>query len=104
MGDAGGELAERSKLIRLHQAVLSGAQIVQRFCQFPCAGLNLVEQPSVFDRDDRLVGERLHELDLLVNERMDLLARQREHSNRLAARNSGTASRVRAGSESPASR
>ena len=33
------------------------------------------EQPHVLDRDDRLVGERLEERDLLVGERAGLSAR-----------------------------
>src|SRR2546425_2056992 len=33
--------------------------------------LDLVEEPDVLDRDRRLVGERLHELDLAIRERAD---------------------------------
>jgi hypothetical protein len=32
--------------------------------------LHLLEQPHVFDRDHCLVGESLHQLDLLVGERL----------------------------------
>jgi hypothetical protein len=39
MGDTGGQLAERGELLGLHQAILRGAQIVQRFCQFAGAPL-----------------------------------------------------------------
>ena len=42
MGDAGGELAERSQLLGLHQAVLRGAQIVERQRQLLGALLHLV--------------------------------------------------------------
>ena len=35
---------------------------------------NSVEQPRVLDGDDSLGGEVLHQLDLLVGERADLLA------------------------------
>ena len=57
--DAGGELAERGELLRLHEAVLRGPQILERARQLlgPC--LHLLEQPHVLDRDHRLVGEGL---------------------------------------------
>ena len=45
----------------------SDSQIVGALAQ-------LVEQPRVLDGDDRLGGEVLHQLDLLVGERTDLLA------------------------------
>ena len=44
-----------------------GGLLLQRFAQ-------LVEQPGVLDGDDRLAGEVLHQLDLLVGERANLLA------------------------------
>ena len=45
----------------------SDSQIVGALAQ-------LVEQPRVLDGDDGLRGEVLHQLDLLVGERADLLA------------------------------
>ena len=60
VGNARGELAERSKFLRLHQAVLRGAEIIERLRKFPRAILHLCEQPSVLDRDDCLVGEGLN--------------------------------------------
>ena len=48
------------------------------------ARLHLLEQPHVLDRDHRLVGEGLDQLDLLVGERPHLRARQREDADRLA--------------------
>jgi hypothetical protein len=45
----------------------SGGLLLQRFSQ-------LVEQPSVLDGDDGLVGEVRHQLDLLVGERANLRA------------------------------
>ena len=77
--DAGGELAERGELLRLHQAILGGAQILKRRGQFARARLDLVEQPHVLDRDDSLVGECRDQLDLLVGERARFPALQREH-------------------------
>ena len=47
--------------------------------------LQLVEQPRVFDRDDSLVGEVLHQLDLLVAERPHVLA-LKERSDRAPLR------------------
>ena len=54
-----------------------GGLLLQRFAQ-------LVEQPRVLDGDDRLGGEILDQLDLLVGERADLLAVDRRscRSNR----------------------
>ena len=39
--DTGGQLAERGELLRLDEAVLGSAQVLQRFRQFARAGLNL---------------------------------------------------------------
>ena len=64
MGDAGGELAERGELLRLDQAVLRLAQVVERGGELLRARLHLVEQAHVLDRDDRLIGEGLDDLDL----------------------------------------
>ena len=62
MGDAGGELAERSELLGLHQAVLRGAQLVEGSRNFPGTFLNLLEQTDILDRDHGLVGEGLDPL------------------------------------------
>jgi hypothetical protein len=43
--------------------------------QFASASLHLIEQSHILDRDHRLVGKGLHELDLLVREGADLLVR-----------------------------
>ena len=64
--DAGGELAEGSQLLGLHQAILGGAQVVEGSGEFPGALLDFVEQADVFDRDHGLVGKRCNQLDLLV--------------------------------------
>ena len=68
MGDAGGELAERSELFGLHQAILRGAQFVERQRQLLGALLHLVEQTHVLDGDDGLVGKGLHQIDLALAE------------------------------------
>ena len=41
------------------------------FRQLFRARLHLLEQPHVLDRDHRLVGESLNELDLLIGERFN---------------------------------
>ena len=64
VGDAGGELAERGQLLGLDQAVLRGAQIVQRFGKLARALLDLLEQVDIRDRDHRLIGEGFDGLDL----------------------------------------
>ena len=43
----------------------------------------LVEQPGVLDGDDGLVGEVLHQLDLLVGERTNLLAIDADRADQL---------------------
>jgi hypothetical protein len=58
--------------------------LLQRFRQVPRACLHLVEQPRILDCDHRLVGEVLHQLDLLAGERPDLLAVDADHPDQLA--------------------
>src|SRR5262249_51824306 len=41
--------------------------------QFLRPGLELTKESSVFDRDGRLVGERLHQRDMAVGERSHLM-------------------------------
>ena len=53
-------------------------------CCCSSASLRLVEQAHVLDRDRRLVGERLHQRDLLVGERPRLHAPQRDRADRVA--------------------
>ena len=50
--------------------------------QLAVAGLQLGEQPHVLDGDDRLVGEGLQELDLLVREGPDLRAPDSDRADR----------------------
>ena len=54
VGDAGGELAERRRLLALDQPVLRGAQVLRAIGQLAGA---LVEQADITDRNRRLVGE-----------------------------------------------
>ena len=49
--------------------------MLQRLAQFCIALLQFLEQPDVLDSDDRLIGEGLDKLDLLVGERS-----QRSHA------------------------
>ncbi len=49
-------------------------------CELAALVLDLVEQADVFDRDHRLVGEGLNELDLLVRERAHRGSRQRNRA------------------------
>ena len=48
--------------------------LLQRFAQIVGALAQFVEQAGILDGDDGLGGEILHQLDLLVGERADLLA------------------------------
>src|SRR5579883_1973800 len=72
MSDACGELAERSKLFGLDQAVLRGAKVVQGTLELARLGLYFLEQADIAERDHRLIGEGLEQRDLLVAERIDL--------------------------------
>ena len=80
--DTGGELTKRGELLRLHQAVLCGAQVLQRFRQFAGAGFHAFKQPHVLDRNRGLVGERSQELDLFVGERPRLRTGQCQYAHR----------------------
>src|SRR5262245_40553720 len=62
------ELARRTRDDAQH---LRGRRLLlQRLGQFTSAGLHLVEQPHVLNRDHRLIGEGLDKRDLLVIERL----------------------------------
>ena len=78
VGDAGGELAERGELLRLDQAVLRLAQVVERGGELLRARLHLVEQARILDRDDGLVGEGLHSVDLSLVKRPRLQSHQHQ--------------------------
>ena len=93
MRDACGELAERSEFFGLHQAILRGAQIVERLRQFPRALLNLFEQAHIGDGDDRLVGEGCDQFDLLWREGLHALAGKDDHTYRLVFAQQGNAKR-----------
>jgi hypothetical protein len=84
VGYSGGQLAERSKLFRLHQAVLRGAQIFERLAQLLGSHLNVVKQAHILDRDHRLVGKGGQQFDLLVGERPNASPHQYKYANRHA--------------------
>ena len=85
------------RLITLSTSAVRGL-LLQRLGQLAVRCLQLVEQPRVLDRDDGLVGERLHQLDLLVGERPHFLAVDGDHADRHRPR---AASARRARSRSP---
>ena len=62
---------ERGQFLRLDQAVLCGAQVLQRLRQFPRALLLGLEQPHVLDGDHGLVGERLDQLDFALHKQFE---------------------------------
>ena len=60
------------------------------------ASVELLEQPHVLDRDDRLIGEGFEQLDLLFGEKANFCIRRMMNcSNGLPSRSSGAASTVR---------
>ena len=64
VSDARHQPSQRGQLFGLYEAVLRGAEILERLRQLPCALLDLGEQPRVLDGDHRLTGEGFQELDL----------------------------------------
>ena len=70
--DAGGELAERGEFLGLHQAVLRGAQFVERCDSSLVRACTSSNSRDILDRDHRLVGEGLQQLDVMVGERAGL--------------------------------
>src|SRR5713226_6758766 len=65
--------------------------LVQRLREVRVPRLQLLEQPDVLDRDDRLVGEGLKESALLVGERPNLGAPDRDYPEDLGPAEQGDA-------------
>jgi hypothetical protein len=59
-------------------------QLLDGAGQLVCARTQFVEQSDIFNRDHRLVGEGLSQLDLLVGKGPDFGAGQHHHPDRLA--------------------
>ena len=75
MGDAGGELAERSELFRLHEAILRFAKVGEGLFEFARARLHLLEQARILDGDDGLIGEGAQDFDVARREGAGFRAR-----------------------------
>src|SRR5262249_10145991 len=73
------ELAERSKLLGLDQAILSGAQVIQRPRQFSGALLDFLKQSSVLNGDKGLICKSGGEFYLLLAEGAYDMPRQDEY-------------------------
>src|SRR5205814_8845937 len=58
--------------------------VFERFLQIARPFVQLVEQSDILDRDNRLVGERFQEIDLLVAKGLLFLADQGDRADRLA--------------------
>src|SRR5262245_60505960 len=59
-----------------------GSQFPDRLCQLACPRLQFLKQPHVLDGDDRLVGKGFEQRDLIISERTDLLAADRNNPDR----------------------
>ena len=59
VGDAGGELAERSHLLGLQQTGLCDLQVAQRRFGGVASGADFAEQPGILHGNDGLCGEAL---------------------------------------------
>jgi hypothetical protein len=55
--------------------------MLQRLAQFRVAITEFLEEPHIFDRDDRLVGESFEQLDLLLGVRTNFRAADVDRSN-----------------------
>ena len=67
------------------QHVARRGLVFERLLEIVGALAQFVEQPRVLDRDDRLVGEGAHQLDLPLGERLDMVAGQAEGAGYLRA-------------------
>ena len=81
VSDAGGELTERGELLRLDEAVLRGAQILQRCGQLARTSLHAFEQTNILNRNRRLVSKCCNQLNLLVSEWPDFGTCQRQNAD-----------------------
>ena len=58
--------------------------LLQQFSEVACSCLQILEQPDIFDRDNRLVGKSGDQLDLLLVERLWLGLGDKNHADDLA--------------------
>ena len=75
MGDAGGELAERGELLGLDQAILRGAQVVERLRQSWVRGWTCSNSATFSIAITAWSAKVCNQLDLLVGERSHFLTR-----------------------------
>ena len=64
------QICDGERLMTLEHIARRGL-LLERLLQLRSPRLHLLEQPHILDRDHRLVGEGLDELDLLIGERPD---------------------------------
>ena len=62
----------------------SGSLLLQRFAQIVGAPAQLIQQPRVLDGDDRLVGERRHQVDLFRGKWLRPVSPYKDHSDDLS--------------------
>jgi len=79
-----GQLPQRRKLLRLHEAILRGPQIPWRLGQFARATLNVLEQARILDRHHRLICKGLQQLNGGFCELARCLAPDHERAHDLA--------------------
>ena len=84
LGDDGGEHGfEIERRVHRLRHFAERAQLLNGAAKFVGALAQFVQQPSVLDCNDGLVGEILNQLDLLVGEGANFLAVKRERTNQL---------------------
>ena len=82
--DAGGQLTERGELLGLDQPLLCGSKLLERFRQFACPGFDILEQARILDREHRLAGEGLEQVDCRGREEAWLLTAHYKRANNAA--------------------
>src|SRR5215204_2531205 len=81
MRDAGGQLTEGRELLRLNQSILGGSELFKRVRQFARTGSYVLEQASVLNREHRLRGESLQEVDRRFREHSRLFSADYERAD-----------------------
>ena len=83
MGNARGELTERSKFLRLNEAILCRSQVLERPRKVIRALSKFVEQPRILDGDDGLIGKGGDRFNLSVGKFSDLCPNDYKDADRL---------------------
>src|SRR5690348_15763724 len=90
MSNAGRQLTERGHLLGVDQPGLHGLQLTQGRFRLVARFAGFCDQAGVLYRDDSLIGEGAHQLDLLLRKRFDRVRKRQRTPIGLPSRKSGT--------------